>query len=361
MILVAAVTLAHSTVRALDCKTGEAKLDFMLYLDEDSLTENGWSLTCESVGTIWTVPIGTLQSSDPTAAGYVHLDMDVPYVNQQVCLSDTDTCDFTLVDSHGDGLLFPGYFYLFLGSTTIALSEPEEEFLEKSYCLGTKCTQEQEIIVEDCDSVYLLARADENFEQNTISIQCDGETLFERSFTEPEETIELDQCVPTSSSKCCTLSITDSAGDGLNVLDGAQIYAEWASNVVLKYDDPQNAFEFDNVKYNFGLDCPEVDVTPTEDPIQSEDQSTDEEPQVDSVNKTSSKMSKQDRDGPSGAIIACAVVGSLLLIGLLVLVVIHCATVRSRDDQNNASISGNGKDMEIRSQGTEEIDVETMY
>ena len=364
--LVAAVTLAHSsttsTVMAEECTTGEQKLEFMLFLDEDSLTENGWSLTCETVGTIWTIPIGSLQS---TAAAYVRHDTDIPYVNQQVCLADTDTCDFTLQDAFGDGLLFPGYFYLSLGAKTIALSDPEEEFLEKSYCLGPKCAapEPETVAAEECDSLYLLAKADANPEQNTISIQCDGEILFQHSFTEPEETIELDQCIPTSSSKCCTLSVTDSAGDGLNILDGAQIFAEWANNIVLEYDDAQNAFEFESVKYEFGLSCPDqVDGEATQEPTEVQDSTTDKEPQVDTtVDKTSSKVSKEGGgDKPSGAVIACAVVGTLLLIVLLVVVVVHCIISRSRGGQeSNTSMAG--KDTEIRSQGTEDIDMDTMY
>jgi hypothetical protein len=358
--IIALLAVAHSA-RAEDCDAGEEKLEFTLYLDEDSLTENGWSLACQNMGTVWTMPIGSLQSTDPTADGYVRLDVDAPSVTEQVCISADVTCDFTLEDAYGDGLLYPGYFYLMYGGETIAVSEPEEEFFEKSYCLGPNCVQEPQDTTEACDDVYVYARADANPEQNSIAIACDDEMVFEHTFTAPQETIEFDECIPRA--KCCTMTIMDSAKDGLDILEGASIYAEWANNVILRYDDISNAFEFDSVSYDFGLGCQEVDPNPTDVPAeaqetdvptQPQEETEDNQPIVDALADTNNMMSKEPR-GLSCAIIAVVVIGTLLLVGLLVFVALRCIS-RSQDD---GSVAMTGKDGEVHSQCTD-LDMEPL-
>jgi hypothetical protein len=337
--VVSLLAMAYSAT-ANDCSEGEVKLEFTLYLDEDSHNENGWSLACEDVGTVWTIPVGSIQFTDPTATGYVHRDSDPAYVKDQVCLSVDSTCHFTLEDTYGDGLVFPGYFFLTYGPKTIAVSEMEEEFFEKGYCVGPNCMLLPEETTQDCDYVYVFAQADLSPEQNTINIECNQEIVFQKTFSVPEETAEFDECIPTT--MCCTLTITDSAGDGLNVVEGAQLHAEWASTVLVKYDTSDNAFEFQTASFDFGLGCgvPEPEAgQPDDTPSGSVDQSND-------------KLSK---DGPRAGI-AFAIIGAILLLCLIVFVVFVRRNSRTGHDGRSSTRNGkdaDGKDLEVRSEATD--------
>lgn len=374
--LVSILALAFSAASAEDCSISEEQLEFTFFLDEDSLTENGWSLACDGYDASWYVPIGSLQSTDPQAMGYVNHDVEPSFVKEQVCIPKDVTCHFTLEDSHGDGLLFPGYYYLTFGAQTIAVSEDEEEFFEKTFCFGPNCPiPSQEVADETCDQVHLFAKSDETPQQNTISIECNNQIVFVHSFSVPAETVEFDECIPTS--KCCTLTVVDSAGDGMDIPQGGQIFAEWANEVILRYDDASNAFEFTNVEYNFGLGCANVDANPPqveeEEPVQEQPPAFQETKEdldneifspdpSDEVLSTGTKNMantlSSSSESLSGAEIAFIVFGGLSLIGLVVFLIVRCTSTSSSNLNSNVSMIG--KEIDVQSQATDESDVTSL-
>lgn len=334
-----------------DCNPGEKQLEFTFFLDEDSLTENGWTLECDGEGLIWNVPVGTLQAN--TA-------VENPFVKEQVCLPENFTCHFTLEDLYGDGLLFPGYYYLTFGAETIAVSEDEEEFFEKSYCLGPNCPVHPFEETEDCDNIYIFFQADESPEESSISIECGGETIYSKSdFMTAQETIEVEKCVPLDT--CCILTIKDSASNGLQPSQGGSIFVEWANQVVFEYDDT-DPFEFDVISTNFGMTCPALDYGGDE---QDEEAEMNEEPDADetvaaqedeeSESTTGDNIEQEIMDAPpsmpSAATIAISVLASLLGLGLV-------AWVVHRFNSSKASSGPPVKDIEFHSTGSGETAAE---
>jgi hypothetical protein len=327
------------SIAADDCNVGEQLLEFTFFLDEDSTTENGWTLACEEEGTIWNVPIGTLQSSNTNAMGFVHQDSEMPFVTEQACLPEDFTCHFTLEDLHGDGLLFPGYYYLTFGATTVAVSEKGEEFFEKSYCFGPNCSIPAQEVAEQCDSVFLFFQADDSPEESSVEIECNGSTLFSKSdFMTPFEAVEFEYCLPID--QCCTLTVSDFASNGLSSsLQGGHAFVEWANQVIFSYGD-SNAYRFDSVSLNFGLACPNVDPNPPEASSQVEDdteQQQEEEEEQDpsapndlpeDTNGINQDMVKDQPDGMSSTMkLGLALFASLVVVGLSMLTIArYCYT-----------------------------------
>ncbi len=335
-----------------DCNVGEEQLEFTFFLDEDSLTENGWTLACDDVGTIWNVPMGTLEAS-----GSVQFS-DTPFVKDQVCVSKNSTCHFTMEDLYGDGLLFPGYFFLTYGATTIVVSEEEEEFFEKASCIGPSCPISAQEVVEDCDDLYLFFQANSFPQESSVQIECDGEIKFAKSdFMISQEVTEFETCLTYGT--CCNLMVYDSAFDGLQ---GGQVFLEWANQVIFSYDD-SDSYEFGTISRSFGSGCSEsipdttaqnIDGEPEENvdtPIVSTRSEGDEpsllDETVDTIQEESSSMQK-DPTMSTGVIVAMVVAGSLIVIGVIVLA---CSCPSSK-------AKSNGKDLEVRSIGSRETDLE---
>jgi len=374
-----------------DCPGGMEKLEFVLFLDEDSLTENGWSLECNDDivgedntnddfvgGTIWNVPVGSLQGSSTSMIHSEVHNAKIPSIMNRVCLPEQATCHFTIEDKYGDGLLSPGYFYLTFGSKMIATSEMEEEFLEKSYCFGPNCgdqvPEEQQLqddgLDTDCDQIYIEVHTDANPRQNTISLQCNGESIFRQEFSQEQPSAVIDRCVSTIlTSTCCTLSITDSAGDGLDVLEGGRIYAEWATSVIINYNDASNAFKFDVAEFDFGMDCPvpatespnaEPEIA-TAEPEPSEEEttttSTDIPRDADEATSTNKQMSKKERRSPA----FFSGIGSLVMVVIIVLCWLLFRAILRRqpmkDDQSEAAADKDSDGSETSSYGTDLVEV----
>ena len=236
-----------------ECNIGEKLLDFTFFLDEDSYMENGWTMACNGEEAIfWNVPIGTLQWSDPNAHGYTHPDAEIPFVKEQACISKEATCHFNLQDFSGDGLEFPGYYYLALDDEIIAVSDEWEEFEEKQYCFGPNCPKQQQV-QEDCDTLHFFFQTDDAPEENSVAIECGGDSIVSRSeFRAPHEAVHAEKCIPLD--LCCTLTIKDSAGNGMDPLKGGNAFLEWSDEVIFQYVD-SNVFDFDTLHIQFGRTC----------------------------------------------------------------------------------------------------------
>ena len=350
-LLIAAAAISSwllPSAKASDCNVGENQLEFTLFLDEDSVTENGWSLTCDGEGTVWNVAVGTIQSVFPD----VIVDPDInpsPFVTEKVCLPEDTTCTFTLEDTHGDGLLSPGYYYLTLGPTTIAVSEEGEEFKEKSYCFGPSCQIVAREVAENCDYVYLHFQADDHPEESSVEITCNGSTIFSKSdFTTPGEAIEFEQCVPPD--QCCALTIHDSESkNGLNSLEGGHVLLEWANQVILRYD-ATNDYEFETLSRNFGSTCPEVD--PLDD--KSEDQGDSTEENQDPNSSLEQDMAKERKGMSSTIKIGLVFFSVLVILGLLALLMarfVYTPTHRIELDRTATATrtKSTTKDVEVQS------------
>jgi hypothetical protein len=364
---------SSTMVLADDCNVGEEQLEFTFFLDEDSITENGWSLSCEGEGTLWNVPIGSLQVASGT-----------PFVKEQTCLPEDFTCHFTLEDSRGDGLLFPGYYYLTFGATTIAVSEQGEEFLEKSYCFGPNCPIPAKEVEEQCDSVHLFFRADNSPEESSIKIECNNDPtpLFSKSdFTTPFEVVDFEYCLPVD--QCCTLTISDSASNGLSAAttrtsnfpaSGHHVFVEWANQVIFTYDE-SNPYRFGTVGLNFGLACPNVDPNPPEVPArpQVEEEGTDkslvngdeEIPNDLSEDINGFEMAENESDGMSSTIkIGLFLFAGLAMVGLAMLVIArYCyptssAAAAAAAETSSATVVMSAKDLEDQSVSSKGTDCE---
>lgn len=269
-----------------DCNAGEELLDFFMHLDEDSVSENGWYLRCEGEGLIWDVPVGTMQTTDPNGPGYYMppaTSNENGMVHAQVCLPEDFTCNFTLVDSWGDGLLYPGYYSLTFGATTIAVTTADTAFSEQTHCFGPHCNPDATAslpieLVEECDNIYANIRTDLNAEQLSFNVTCDGTTVLHKSdFSTPFEEYIGEKCVSVGA--CCIATVTDTGNDGLIVGDASGeeelgfVYLEWASEKVLWYTG-QEGLKFGTLRVAFGTNCP------TEEEIPSDNGSSPTEPNV---------------------------------------------------------------------------------
>jgi hypothetical protein len=230
-----------------DCNAGQQTVEFNLFLDEDSATEQGWTLSCDGE-TIWDVPVGSLEAEPNSLSNSFSQD--------QVCVPENATCDFTIEDSYGDGLLLPGNYILKWGATTIAVYD-HTPFEERSYCFGVNCAVPPQEIAEDCDIVYMYLKTDAKPEETSYSVECNGETIWEGSnHTVANDEIQLETCIAPNS--CCKLSVHDSGNDGLS--NGGEdenygaIFLEWAYMQIIRYEG-SNGYEFGTVMVDFGLGC----------------------------------------------------------------------------------------------------------
>ena len=228
---------------------------FTLFLDEDSDTEQGWSMQCDDQ-LIWDKHVGHLVEFED------NLDGPGPYVRDEACVPETATCHFTIVDSFGDGLYSPGFFSLTYEATTVAVYDETHPFEELSYCFGPGCSDANLFpppreIDDDCDSMYMYLQLDGTVqEEMTYTVKCDEDViwhgLYDQTNLPPRNGLEQETCIGRNS--CCSFTISDS---GIEEYGGA-VYLEWAYKTIIDYRGGQSGFE----QYKeFGLGCP---ATPEE-------------------------------------------------------------------------------------------------
>ncbi|CAJ1950021.1 unnamed protein product [Cylindrotheca closterium] len=246
-----------------DCNSGQKLVEFFIQLDQDSNHETGWSLHC-SEGEVWNVPVGILEETKENRSGNNQ-------IMQSTCVDDTETCEFIVYDSYGDGLMEGnGYFYLRYGAATVATyAMSEGEFDELRYCFGPNCHEELDPIqdeqldpietTDECARLYLGIGFDANPEELSYQVQCNGEVVLQGPWGDnlPFSIFEEETCVPLNS--CCKFNVTDSGGDGLTSIQGVGgdygwIYVEYGMEKVYGYTGDDDG-AFSNAEAAFGDGC----------------------------------------------------------------------------------------------------------
>jgi hypothetical protein len=244
-------SLLPEATHAEDCpQPGEQEAVLTVFLDEDSEKENGWSMQCDGA-TIWDVSIGSLEAT----AG-IRMRKHRPFVVDTACIPETATCTFTIEDTYGDGLLYPGYYTLTYGATSVAIYD-RKPFHENSMCFGPECPVLPDEIAQDSDDLYFYLKLDENPEETEYSIECGaGNTILEgKGFTQADAFREIEEEIKVEPFACCTLTIRDSGNDGLKEqgdFNGNVVYLDWATHEVISY---KRDVEFGTLSIKFGLGC----------------------------------------------------------------------------------------------------------
>jgi hypothetical protein len=258
LLLASSLLLLLPSSLAEDCFAGEEEVEFTLFLDEDSTKEQGWTLQCGNDVPLWNVAVGDMAAKAAVGRGSLR---NSHYVRNTACVAaSTSTCVFTIEDSYGDGLLWPGYYVLQWGATTVAVYD-RQPFEEQSYCFGVDCETQPVEVAQEYDDVYFYLKLDANPQETSYQVVCDGgeELLEGGSFDASQAYEEIEVSTIVEPFACCTLTITDSGNDGLNSPEPGfendySIYLDWASHQVLAYT-AQTGFEFSTLSINFGLGC----------------------------------------------------------------------------------------------------------
>jgi hypothetical protein len=233
-----------------DCAADTQLVEFFIQLDQDSNQETGWTLQCDHEE-IWNVPIGYLEETKNFRENNQML--------VSTCVDATKTCDFTIQDSYGDGLVEgDGYFYLRYGATTVASYDMSQGmFAELSYCFGPDCNQAPLEDSDECAKIYLSIGLDANPDDISYQVECNDEVVLQGPWGEPKgsfDMIEEETCMPLSS--CCKFTVTDSRGDGLTAVSGGDygwIYLEYGLDQVFGYSgDDDGAFTAETVDFGYG-------------------------------------------------------------------------------------------------------------
>ena len=322
------------------CTAGQELLEFTFFLDSDSLTENGWTLTCDSKS-IWKVPMGTLRTDGVNTFYSIHTDSTKPYVKEQTCISTNETCHFTFQDLYGDGLQSPGSYSLVYGAKTIGVSRTGKEFYENTYCFGANCPVQPQEIPEPCSNVSLYFRTDYSPQQSSVSIECDGVSIFSKSdFRTPMEVAEFKDCIPNSN--CCVLTIEDSGFNGINPSQGGNIFVEWDGEIVFQYDD-SNAFKFHKFQRPFGMGCA------------AQNQTTGNGT---NTSQSHEKSGKTNHSSPDKRVIPANAKVAVIVLGCVIAVLGFLLWRTSTPGSRSSSSTGPGsmKDLEIQSTGSQRTD-----
>jgi hypothetical protein len=233
-----------------DCAADTQLVEFFIQLDQDSNQETGWTLQCGHEE-IWNVPIGYLEETQNFRENNQML--------LSTCIDVTKTCDFTIQDSYGDGLVEgDGSFYLRYGATTVAsYNMSQGMFTELSYCFGPNCNQAPLEDSDECAKIYLSIGLDANPDDISYEVECNNEVVLQGPWGEPKGSfalIEEETCMPLSS--CCKFTVTDSRGDGLTAVSGGDygwIYLEYGLDQVFGYSgDDDGAFTAETVDFGYG-------------------------------------------------------------------------------------------------------------
>ena len=242
-----------------DCYPGEKEVEFTLFLDEDSTTEQGWTMQCDDQ-LIWNKHVGHLITFEDD------LDQSAPFVVDQACVPEAATCHFTIIDSYGDGIYTPGFFTLTYEATTVAVYDEEHAFEEISYCFGPGCPTNvppPREIDDDCDNMYMYIQLDGSMdEEMAYNVKCNDEIIWHGLFNHtnlPLTGMEQQTCVPINS--CCIFTASDS---GMKEYGGS-VYLEWSSKTIIDYRGGETGHQ----EYvEFGSGCPER-TTPDDKPVES--------------------------------------------------------------------------------------------
>eukprot|EP00980_Cylindrotheca_fusiformis_P000776 scaffold184_cov125-Cylindrotheca_fusiformis.AAC.11 len=231
-----------------DCSSGTKLVEFFIQLDQDSSQETGWTLQCEEE-TVWNVPVGYLEETKT-----VRTDNQMMV---SACVDAAKTCDFTIQDSVGDGLVEgEGFFYLRYGATTVAsYSLSKGPFSELSYCFGPDCEQPPLESNEECYTVHLSLQLDAKPGDTFYEVVCDDQVILKGPWGEPKaafEMIDEHACVHLDS--CCQFIVTDSSGDGLTGGEPGWIYVEHGSDQVFGYSGAEDG-AFTTKTAHFGSGC----------------------------------------------------------------------------------------------------------
>jgi len=237
------------------CTSEEEEAAFTIVLDAHA-DETGWKLLCDDA-IVWNAPVGSL--SDPEGS----------FITQTACVAKASTCEFTLIDTAGDGLVGDnGWYVLTYSATTIAVSSEEEstDFTERSYCFGVECNEPPlEVDDEDDEQTEGCASDDEeatftivldaNSDETGWSLDCDDINIWNAMpgfLSDPAgTTIAQTACVsPTS---LCEFILMDTAGNGLSE-DVSSYTLTYGSTTIASSSDEDTA-EFTERRYCFGTGC----------------------------------------------------------------------------------------------------------
>mmetsp|Transcript_1097 Transcript_1097/g.2418 ORF Transcript_1097/g.2418 Transcript_1097/m.2418 type:complete len:426 (+) Transcript_1097:151-1428(+) len=360
------------------CPDGTESIEFVFIGDEQSLQDNGWSLTCaegldqpevniigglvvattkegqtsndgstsEEVERIWNVPPGLLQY-DP---GY---STDGVFRRRE-CIPDTWTCTFTLTDLSSNGLDkdVDSFFVLRYGASTVDTYQQEEAFSTLEYCVGAGCGRgggstaggiiNGPLVSVPVDSECVVTRfditLDDRPEDVTYAVTCGpgGESdedviIWEGSGFGPEDAgrnIEYEDCLHAV--YCCKMSVTDASGNGL--IDAVQtdsgprygsLHMEWNDEPVIAYEGEGDVVGFEVIDKSFGYTCSSPDDLTISKAVDGSD------------------PDDQDVNGSSGIsrtgmiiLIVCMAILAIILIGLTIL---YCR--RRRNQNKTASVA----------------------
>lgn len=236
-----------------DCNKGQKLVEFFIQLDQDSNHETGWMLQCNQ-RQVWNVPVGILEETKENRD-----DLD-GQILKSVCVEDTETCEFIIHDSYGDGLVEGnGYFYLKYGATTVATYDMQDgEFSELTFCFGPNCSVDPIEVQDECARLYLAIGLDANPQELSYQVECNNEVVLQGPWgdhIQPYDTIEEETCMPMDS--CCRFTVTDTRGDGLTAKnqggDYGWIYLEYGMEKVFGYTgDDDGAFSEEEATFGFG-------------------------------------------------------------------------------------------------------------
>jgi len=234
-----------------DCNSGQKLVEFFIELDQDSNHETGWTLQCSETE-VWNVPVGILEETKDTR-------LNGNQILQSACVDDTETCEFIIRDSYGDGMVEGNsFFYLRYGAATVASYKMSDgEFSEKVYCFGPNCNQYPIEVKDECARLYLAIGLDANPQELSYNVECNDEVVLQGPWGEPKEpfeSLEEETCMPMNS--CCKFTVTDSGGDGLTATQGGDygwIYLEYGMDKVFGYtSDDDGAFSQDGTDFGYG-------------------------------------------------------------------------------------------------------------
>ena len=265
------------------CGTLQERAVLEIQLDSKA-HESGWLLVCNGE-TIWNIPTGLLNDYEGT------------WIQESSCIDKNVTCNFTIFDAGGDGLIDDGFYSLSFGATTVAVSKYgiKEAFTDRSFCFGQDCAEPPLEIAEKAYTYHSeencaqgQARAvfeislDANSLETSWGLMCDGQTIWDipiGSLSEPEGTwITESSCIDRTDN--CVFIILDAGGDGL-LGDGFFVLRHEASEWGM-------STPFTEKSYCFGQGCTEYPLEQDEE--EAELQEGDQE----------GEQIEQDRDTTMG-------------------------------------------------------------
>lgn len=250
-----------------ECDDTEKQLTFRILLD-DHPEQTAWNLICDTNDIVWQVDADWDKEDDANT-----------WVTNTACIGAEQQCIFTLLDTAGDGLGENGWYALVYGAQTIATSPngQAKPFLEQTFCVGMDCPEPEDAMddtetlepdgecSDDQDLVTWRIRLDDHPRQTGWTLVCDGQMEWNvppRSLSEPHSWVVQTLCVASDVS-LCTLTLTDTAGDGL---DEQGWYSLTVGATTIDYG--QN-HPFSELSLCFGQECEQPPVENDNDDSES--------------------------------------------------------------------------------------------